>query len=191
MTIQVPPPRVYVSFCAEIVPHTTEALLAACANLANSGTKEIYILLSTPGGSVLNGITLYNVLRSLPSKIIMHNVGSVNSIGNAIFLAGEERYSVPHATFMFHGVGFDITTAMRLEEKHLRERLDTVTADQKKIASIIRDRASFPDAGEIDRLFYEAATKDSDFARSRGLIHDIREIKIPVGAPIHQLVFKR
>lgn len=33
-------------------------------------------------------------------------------------------------TFMFHGVGFDLNQAVRLEEKNLRETLDSLLSDQ-------------------------------------------------------------
>ena len=69
------------------------------------------------------GMNLYNVLRALPIKLTVHNVGNVDSIGNAVFLAGSPRYACPHSTFMFHGVGFDISQGARLEEKLLTERL--------------------------------------------------------------------
>src|SRR5438874_2120012 len=102
------PSEVFVSFSAEIVPHTTEALIATVANLANQHVPRVHLLLSTPGGSVMNGITLYNTLRGMPFELITHNVGNVNSIGNAVFLAGTRRYACPQATFMFHGVGIDV-----------------------------------------------------------------------------------
>ncbi|QDV91690.1 ATP-dependent Clp protease proteolytic subunit 2 [Phycisphaerae bacterium RAS2] len=182
---------VYVSFCAEVNPTTTEALLKTCSDLANRGVRQIYLLLSTPGGGVSNGITLFNVLRALPCQLVTHNVGSVNSIGNVLFLAGEMRYASPGTTFMFHGVGFDIVDRVRFEERNLVERLQSIRADQKKIADIIRSRTSFPKDGEIKRLFLQAATKDTAFAKERGIIHEIREAKVPDGAPVVQLVFKR
>lgn len=181
----------YVSFSSEVNQQTTEALLAVCADLANKNVDTVHLLLSTPGGSVLNGITIYNVLRSMPFKLITHNVGSVNSIGNVVFLAGAERYSVPNATFMFHGVGFDVKQETRFEEKLLKERLDSIRADQNKIAAIIRDRAGFANDEEVAALFLEAATKDPAYALERGIIHEIRDLQIPRGAPIVQLVFKR
>lgn len=183
-------PRVYVSFSAEIVPKTTEALIAVMAEQANKGVDEVYLMLSTPGGSVMNGLNLYNVLRAFPFKLITHNVGNVDSIGNAIFLAGEERYASPHTTFMFHGVGFDVTTGHRLEEKLLRERLDSILQDQKRIGSIIRERTNL-DERQIRKLFREARTKDADYALRVGIIHDIRDVQIPPGNPIITLVFQR
>ena len=53
----------YLSFSSEVSQTTTEALLGTCADLANKGADTVHLLLSTPGGSVLNGITIYNVLR--------------------------------------------------------------------------------------------------------------------------------
>ena len=181
----------YVSFSAEVSQQTTEALLAVCADLVNKKMDVVYLLLSTPGGEVHNGMTIYNVLRAMPFKLITHNVGAVNSIGNVIFLAGEERYTVPNATFMFHGVGFDIKQPQRFEEKLLRERLDLIQADQGKIAAVIEDRADFPDDKEIASLFLQAATKDPAYALERGIVHEIRDLQIPRGAPLIQLVFKR
>jgi ATP-dependent protease ClpP protease subunit len=187
--IPAPVPTAYVSFSAEVNPSTAESLIALTANLVNQGVTEIYLILSTPGGSVMNGLNVYNFLRGLPARVITHNVGNVDSIGNAIFLAGEQRYAVPHSTFMFHGVGFNPDGA-RLEEKLLRERLGTILSDQSRIGSIIAERTLLP-RKKIRGLFREAQTKDATYAVGCGIIHEIRDLQIPVGAPIHALVFKR
>ncbi len=181
----------YVSFSAEISQQTTEALIAVFADLVNKKTKAVHLLLSTPGGTVTNGINLYNVLKALPLQLVTHNVGSVDSIGNVVFLAGDRRHAVPNSTFMFHGVGFDVTQQTRFEEKLLLEKLDSVQSDQKKIAAIINERASFADDQEVASLFLQAATKDPAYAKQRGIIHDVRDLQIPPGAPIIPLVFQR
>src|ERR1700722_12875708 len=74
----------YVTFSAEVNAHTTESLLAVMADCANQGVAEVQLLLSTPGGVVMNGINIYNVLRGFPFKLVTHNVGNVDSIGKAI-----------------------------------------------------------------------------------------------------------
>lgn len=185
------PKTAFLSFTAEINPTTTEGLLRACTELVQQGFGVVNLLLTTPGGSVANGVALFNLLRSFPFKLITHNVGAVNSIGNVVFLAGEERYACPNSTFMFHGVGFDVTAGARFEEKILRERLDAITADQAQIANIMEQRASFASPTEIKELFLEAVTKDPAYAKAKGIIHDIRDVKIPAGAPVFQLVFQR
>jgi len=75
----------YVSFSAEINPTTTEQLLALSTQLIGKGHNRLYFLFSSPGGAVMNGMDIYNVLRGLPAKIAFYNVGNVDSIGNAIF----------------------------------------------------------------------------------------------------------
>lgn len=180
----------YISFAAEIIQQTTETFLGACTQLVNQGADALYILLSSPGGAVMNGLTIYNVLRGLPCEVITHNVGNVDSIGNMVFLAGDRRYACPHATFMFHGVGVDINQKMRLEEKTLRERLGSIQADQRRIGSVIVDRTDISEA-EVNNLFLEAVTRDPDYALEREIVHEVRDVEIPRGVPIHQLVFQR
>jgi ATP-dependent protease ClpP protease subunit len=160
------------------------------ADCANSKVQQVYLLLSTPGGSVMNGLNLYNVLRAMPFEIITHNVGSVNSVGNMIFLAGNKRYAVTNATFMFHGVGFIFSQGQRLEEKDIREKLKGVLRDQKRIGDIISQHTNLSDS-EIKTLFTEARTVDANFAIEKGIIHEVREAQIPSGSPVISLVFKR
>ena len=116
-------PVVYISFSAEINQNTTETLRSAMGDCVNAKAEQVYLLLTTPGGSIVNGLNLYNVLKGMPFELIAHNVGSVNSVGNTIFLAANRRYAVPNATFMFHGVGFSFSQGQRLEERAMREKL--------------------------------------------------------------------
>jgi len=180
----------FVSFSAEIVPQTTESLIAVMAGLANQSVQEVHLLLSTPGGNVMHGMNLYNVLRGLPFKLVTHNVGNVDSIGNAVYLAGDERRACPHSTFMFHGVGFDAPPGVRMEQKFLRERLDGILADEKRIGSVIAERSSL-NQSDVENLFLEMKTKDATYAVSAGIVHEICDVKIPPGAPIQSLVFQR
>jgi ATP-dependent protease ClpP protease subunit len=185
------PETVYVSFSAEVNPNTTESLLAVMANCVNQKIKTVYLMLSTPGGSVMNGLNLYNVLIGMPFELITHNVGNVDSIGNAIFLAGKKRYACPHSTFMFHGVGFDLKNqTMRLEEKLLKERLANILTDHKRIGSIITERTNLTDE-IVAGLFSEAQTKDATYAAGAGIVHEIKNVQIPAGSSVVSLVFQR
>lgn len=84
-------PCAYVNFSAEINASTEDNLMALKARHANEGTEEVRLLLSTPGGQVMAEITGYNFLRALPFRLVIHNAGNIDSIGNAIFLAGPIR----------------------------------------------------------------------------------------------------
>jgi ATP-dependent Clp protease protease subunit len=180
---------VYISFSAEINASTTESLITTLGNCANQSVETVHLLLSTPGGSVMNGINIYNLMRAMPFHIVTHNVGNVDSIGNAIFLAGDERYACPHSTFMFHGVSYD-PTAGRLDEKSLREFLGDLEANQTRIGSILEERTNL-EATEIKALFLEAQTKDATYAVRAGIVQEIKDVEIPPGGPIVSLVFER
>jgi ATP-dependent protease ClpP protease subunit len=180
-------PITYINFHAQINPHTTQNLMAAISQKLMAGTDQFYIMLSTPGGEVASGLTLYNFLRAIPAQVMMHNVGNVDSIGNAIFLAANDRHASPHSTFMFHGVGFDVKN-IRLEEKNARELLHGILADQNRIADIIVERTNIQ-RGRSRQLFREAKTKNAAEALAVGIIGNIADAAIPAGADILSFVF--
>jgi len=182
-------PVVYVSFSAEIRQPATESLIAALANCANAQVKQVYLLFSTVGGQVINGFNLYNIMKGMPFELITHNVSSVNSVGNVVFLAGSKRYATPNSTFMFHGVGFD-THNQRFEEKDLQEKLSSLQNDQKRIGNIIAQHTSITE-DEIEEFFRTGQTKDAIFARDKGIIDEIQDVNLSPDYPIISLVFQR
>jgi ATP-dependent protease ClpP protease subunit len=180
-------PLVYITVSAEINQVVTENLIATMTSCASSEVQTVYVLLSTPGGKVMNGLNLYNVLLGVPFDLVMHNVGCVNSIGNTIFLAGKKRYANPMATFMFHGVGFNVQQNQRFEEKQLLENLTRIRSEQKTIGQIISKHTSLSEK-EIARFFREAQTKDAQFALDKGIIHEIKQAQITPGCPTISLI---
>ena len=180
----------YVIFTAEINPTTVERLTAVMVQAAKKHVEKVYLAFSTPGGQVQAGIALYNTLAAMPFELTLHNIGSVNSMGNVVFLAGTTRYATNNATFMFHGVGTDIKGPVRIDEQYARERLDGILADQKRLGQIIVGRSGLND-DEIAELFRAQRTCDSHWANDNGLIEDIREFKIPKGSTVVHLVFQR
>lgn len=177
---------IYVKFSSLINPQTSQNLTNFLSDQVNKGQKEFYFLISSVGGSVKDGIDLYNFIRALPVKIIMHNIGIIDSIANVIFLASDERYSNSASSFLFHGVGFDITQPQRFEEKELREKLVIIERDQKSIASIISERTKLKE-NEIIEMFFRAKTKNPEEAKEVGIIQDIKLANIPEGSQIVSL----
>ncbi len=126
----------------------------------------------------------------MPFDLTVHNVGSVDSIGNAVFLAGKTRYATANSTFLFHGVGFNITAPTRLEEQHVRDRLDSILADQKRIGGVITANSNLNDE-QVANLFRTQQTMDAAWAIDKGIVHEIRDLSIPPGSPIVSMVFQR
>ena len=108
----------YISYYDAISEPKARALMQACTQaIDQTKPSRLYFLFSSSGGSVDAGITLYNFLRALPIPVIMHNVGSIESIANVVFLAADERYATPHATFLLHGITWNFAQGTQLSQK--------------------------------------------------------------------------
>jgi len=179
---------VYLSFTAVISEESVNHLLNVCFNLVNQKASHLYFLISTPGGSVFDGIHAYNVLNGLPIEITMHNSGSIQSIGNAIFLAGDNRIACPHSSFMFHGVNHKISAPISLTEKKLNETLESIKNNQEKIAGIVTQETNIT-SEEINEMFLvDSKTHNPQFALEKGIITEIKDIEIPEGESVNNIV---
>jgi ATP-dependent Clp protease, protease subunit len=178
----------YVSFSAGINQESTDALIATMAECSKQRATAVHLLISSGGGSIMHAINLFNLLRGLPFKLITHNVGNVDSAGNVIFLAADERYACQPSTFMFHGVGREFSGV--LKTKDAREILASLQADESRISSIIEQRSKLS-ADQIRAFFEEAHTMDATEALASGLINDIRDVKVPTGGTVMPLSVKR
>ena len=94
--------------------------------------RPIDIYISSYGGSIYDGLALYDVLRASNSVMIRtHAIGKVMSMGFIIYLAGDERYAYPRTTFMNHA-GYDQIEGKPFELKiglKESERLENVCTD--------------------------------------------------------------
>ena len=94
----------WVRFMAPVVPQSATALLHAIDRKTADGCQRVHLMISSPGGSVFHGLSIYNLLKGAPIEVVTYNFGSVDSIGVVIFCAGDRRVSVPHARLLLHGV---------------------------------------------------------------------------------------
>ncbi len=181
---------VYISFMENINEKTMQSFLSTIAQQLNKGIQNFHLLLSTSGGSVMAGIDTYYKLKALPINLITYNTGSISSVGNLLYLAGDYRYAAPHCSFMFHGVGLSVGQNQRIEEKKLREHLAGLQRDQERLANIVEERCNNVNVEEARNLFLEGTFKTAEEAKSMGLVHEICNIRIPKGVSFISLVFK-
>ncbi|MCK4844030.1 MAG: Clp protease, partial [Dehalococcoidia bacterium] len=60
---------VVVRFFAPVMDATVNALMSAVDQRMKQGTRDFIILVSSPGGSVVHGLSAYNYLKGLPASI--------------------------------------------------------------------------------------------------------------------------
>ena len=178
----------YVRLTAPITPHSTQRLLQVIDQKYQSGARQLHLLLSTPGGSVAHGIALYNFLKGIPMEVVTHNFGTVDSIGVIIFCAGAQRFSVPHARFFLHPVGFELNGPVRADEHWLLERTQGLRIDQMNIARIIGETTG-RDPNAVLADIGERRTLHPEEAQEYGLVTGITPHILPAEAdfvPIYE-----
>lgn len=69
---------------------------------AEDGKSEIAMYINSPGGSVSDGLALYDVMRALPCPVRTVCLGTAASMAALLFAAGAKRDILPHARVMIH-----------------------------------------------------------------------------------------
>lgn len=72
--------------------------------LDSMGKKRIQVWINSEGGSVLQGMNIFNAIIKSRTPVDTYNVGVAASIAGAIFMAGRKRIMSDYAQFMMHPV---------------------------------------------------------------------------------------
>ena len=174
---------IYIKFFARVNHKTINTLMQVVEQKLKEGTESFVLLISSGGGNVFSGISGYNFLRGIPAEVTTHNFGSIDSVAVVLFCAGAKGICVPHARFLLHGIGFNITTPTRFDEKLLDERIKGLKMDRQDIARIIADSCEKEIQG-VDQDILTSIVLDSKQAIDYGLVHEIKSGLFPKGVEI-------
>ena len=180
---------VVIKFFAPIIDVTINALMNAIDDKMKQGVNQFIILISSPGGSVMHGLSAYNYLKGLPVTIVTHNFGSVDSIGVVVFCGGGTRLSVPQARFLLHGVSAGFQNE-RLEEKQLEERLKGLKIDMENIAKVIAANTGRTVA-EVTNAMLERTTLNPEEAKEWGLVDKIEIGLFEAGSEVISIQYQQ
>lgn len=181
---------VVIRFFAPVIDATVNALMSAVDQKMKEGNRDFTILISSPGGSVIHGLSAYNYLKGLPASIITHNFGSVDSIGVVMYCAGSKRLSVPQARFLFHGVSAQFRGEQNLEEKLLEERLRGLRIDMENIAKVIAANTG-KNVEEVTDAMLDRITLNPEEAESWGLVHEIKSELFEAGSEVIAIQYQQ
>lgn len=88
----------------------------------------ITMYINSPGGSVSDGLALYDVMEAVSCPIRTVCVGSAASMGAVLFLSGNERHILPHSRVMIHdpliseGVGGSALKIAQVSQELMKTR---------------------------------------------------------------------
>jgi ATP-dependent Clp protease protease subunit len=143
-------------------------------------SKNLNVHISSPGGSVFDGIAIYNALISHPGEVTVYVDGLAASIASIIALAGKKVIIAENAMFMIHNPW--TWTSGNAEE--LRKQADTLDQIGETLITTYasrtgKDRETIRKAMESETWFSAQEAKDW------GLATDIVSA-LPLAASVRQ-----
>jgi ATP-dependent Clp protease, protease subunit len=126
---------VCVAFCGNIDHTAVSQLLQTISNAIADGMDHIHLLFQSNGGSVADGVCLYNFFSTLPIALTVYNVGTIRSAGIMAYLGAKYRKSSRYSTFVLHRCRMQNQSGSADQMKAMAESL---LIEQSRIEAILR-----------------------------------------------------
>ena len=138
--------------------------------------KDIYLYINSPGGSITDGMAIYDTIQYIKSDVCTICVGLAASMGSVLLAAGTKgkRYALPNSEVLIHqpliGGGLSgQTTEIKIHADHMvrtREKLNKILSERtgQSIETIEKD---------TERDHYMTAEE----ALAYGLIDEIIDVR--------------
>lgn len=121
--------------------------------------KEITLYINSPGGSVEDGLAVYDVIRLLSAPVRTVCMGTCASMGAILFLAGTKREIMEHGRVMVHDPSFGGNHDISGKKPHqIQSELDELNRCRESLAKIISERT-----GRTLEEIYKVTEKDTYF----------------------------
>ena len=103
--------------------------------------KDIYLYINSPGGSITDGMAIYDIMQYIKSDVCTICVGLAASMGSVLLAAGTKgkRYALPNSEVLIHqpliaGGGLSgQTTEIKIHADHMvktREKLNKILSER-------------------------------------------------------------
>ena len=103
--------------------------------------KDIYLYINSPGGSITDGMAIYDTMQYIKSDVCTICVGLAASMGSVLLAAGTKgkRYALPNSEVLIHqpliaGGGLSgQTTEIKIHADHMvktREKLNKILSER-------------------------------------------------------------
>ena len=103
--------------------------------------KDIYLYINSPGGSITDGMAIYDTIQYIKSDVCTICVGLAASMGSVLLAAGTKgkRYALPNSEVLIHqpliaGGGLSgQTTEIKIHADHMvktREKLNKILSER-------------------------------------------------------------
>lgn len=134
----------------DVNEHTANLVVAQLLFLANEDPKaDISLYINSPGGSVYDGLAIYDTMQFIPCDVATYGIGLQASMGAFLLSSGTKgkRHALPNSRIMIHqpssgtqGKITDQEISLR-EGIYLKKRLNEILAKNtgQKLSKIEKD----------------------------------------------------
>ena len=172
------PHEVWATFAGEIDHLAVNRFFAAFAVASANQVRHVHLLLQSTGGTVADGVCLYNFLSTLPVEVSLYNGGTVASAAASVYLGAKTRKVSATGTFMVHRTR---AAPAGVTAERLQALGKSVLLDDQRTEAILRAHLSLPeDLWEVHKVAdlwlsaaeaveYGMANEIADFAPPKGV----------------------
>lgn len=146
----------------------------AVALKAVAKDREIVVRINSPGGSVFDGLAIYNLLAERRDKVTCKVIGLAASMASVIALAGKKSTAAENATIMIHN-----PAAVAIGESgDMREMADILDKLQGTLANVYVNKTGKPEA-DVKAAMDATTWFTAQEAKEWGLVDEVvGEVKI-------------
>lgn len=149
----------------QVNEHTANVVVAQLLHLANEDPKkDIQLYINSPGGSVYDGLAIYDTMQFIKPDVATYGIGLQASMGAFLLSSGAKgkRFMLPNSRAMIHqpssgtqGKISDQEITLR-EGLRLKQRLNEILAKNtgQKLSKIEKD---------VDRDFWMSAEESVEY----------------------------
>jgi ATP-dependent Clp protease protease subunit len=149
----------------DVNEHTASVIVAQLLHLANEdSTKDINLYINSPGGSVYDGLAIFDTMNFIKPDVATYGIGLQASMGAFLLAAGAKgkRHLLPNARVMIHQPSSGTQGKVTDQEISLREAL----ALKQKLAEIMaKNTGQKLDKvkADMERDFWMSAKEAKDY----------------------------
>lgn len=147
--------------------------------------KLIELSINSPGGNCLDGMAIYDRLRSLEGHTIKAEViGECSSMASVVLMAASVRRMHPNARICIHKPRFSDFYLPTMTEDEAKKAYEDLHAETERLKKIYLDRTSYTEE-ELDKLMGEDRYMTAEEALQHGVITEIIQPMTATKQPTH------
>jgi ATP-dependent Clp protease, protease subunit len=133
------PNEVYGIFAGPIDQAAVGRIANAAAIASSNRVTHVHLAFQTSGGTVQDGVGIYNIFRAIPISLTLYNIGTISSAGVIAYLGAASRAVSSHGTFMIHRT---TSPAIGMNTDRLAAAIQSATIDDSRTEAIFASATS-------------------------------------------------